>query len=74
MEKIITQEMTQKEINESVRLLKVCIKENKIAYTHYDPTQDNCYTSSSDIIGVYFPNTIFTKCQPKRKRNRKLNK
>jgi len=71
MEKIITQEMTQKEINESIKLLKLCIKENKINYTRYNPTQDNCYTSSSDIIGIYFPNTIFIKCQPNNEKESK---
>ena len=68
---IITQEMTQKEIDESVKLLKVAIKEKRLFYKNANPTQDNCYTSSSDIIGVYFPNTTFTKCQAYQKQESK---
>lgn len=52
-----TQEMTQKEINDSLMLFKKYLK--KISYEHANPTQENCYISSSDIIGVYFPNTQF---------------
>ena len=53
-----TQEMTEQEIREGLKLFKKYLK--KISYTHADPIEQNAYTSSSCIIGVYFPNTQFT--------------
>lgn len=55
--KIETQLMTKKEIEESLRLLNQAIKENKITFEHANPIDQNCWISSSDIMGIYFPNT-----------------
>ena len=52
-----TQEMKEQEINLSLELLKKAIKRGVITYEHANPLEQNCYISSSDIIGVYFPNT-----------------
>lgn len=57
---IKTQEMNNQEILECVKLLKQAIKERKITFEHANPIEQNCYTSSSDIIGVYFPNSVIT--------------
>lgn len=52
-----TQEMKEQEINLSLELLKKAIKRGVITYEHANPLEQNCYISSNDIIGVYFPNT-----------------
>lgn len=54
-----TQEMDEKEIKESLKLFSKLLKKEWLTYKHANPIQENCYISSSDIIGVYFPNTEF---------------
>jgi len=56
--KIETSEMTTKEMQESLKLLKQGIKEKKIAYEHANPIEQNCWISSSGIMGIYFPNSV----------------
>lgn len=53
-----TQEMTEKEIEESLKLFSKLLKRNGYGYQHSNPLQENCYISSSDVIGVYFPNSV----------------
>lgn len=58
---IITQTLSDKEIEEGLTLFAKYIK--KVGYTHADPLRENCYISSSFITGVYFPNTVFNTDQ-----------
>ena len=53
--------MTENDIRKALQLLKQCITEKKVGYTHADPIQQNCYISSSSIEGLYFPNTEFVE-------------
>ena len=59
MKDITTQPMSEKEIKNALSLFKKYIVMAGITYTHENPINQNCYISSSDIIGVYFPNTQF---------------
>lgn len=58
MKEICTQEMTEKEIEESLKLFSKLLKRNGYGYQHANPLKENCYISSSDVIGVYFPNSV----------------
>lgn len=59
MKEILTQSMNEKEIKEGLKLFKKWITLSKTKYTHANPLEQNCYTSGSYIIGVFFPNTVF---------------
>lgn len=59
LEKIKTEEMSQKDIKESLRLFYAYLSKNNIEFDRADPLSENAYCSGSDIAGVYFPNTIF---------------
>ena len=50
-------EMSDAEIKEAIKLFNIAIKCGKINYKHADPIKQYCYTSSSDIYGVFFPNS-----------------
>lgn len=52
--------MNDEEIKEALKLLSQAIKENKTKYEHANPIQENCYISSGEYEGVYFPNTLLT--------------
>lgn len=56
MKDFITEEMAEKEIAEGLKLFKKCLL--NWGYDGANPMQQNCYISSSDIIGVYFPNSF----------------
>lgn len=55
----IYQEMNEKEIEKGLILFAQYLKKAHIETEHADPLKENCYTSSSDITGVFFPNTTF---------------
>lgn len=61
-------ELTEKEIKESLTLLKLAIQKKIFAYEHADPTKENCYISSGYISGVYFPNSEIIQLNPMNKR------
>ena len=50
-------EMNTNEIKEAIKQVKQCIKKGVITYTHANPIEQNCYISSGDVIGLYFPNS-----------------
>ena len=52
-----TKPMTQEEVKEALKLFNQCIKKSVITYEHADPIKENCYISSGDIEGIYFPNS-----------------
>ena len=56
-------EMTKQEQTEALKHFKNAIKNRLIEYDkqHADPTLENCYISSSDLIGIYCPNSVITK-------------
>lgn len=59
MEKVKTQEMTEQEIKEGLKLFKMVFKRGLATYEHANPLEENCYISScGDLIGVYFPNSV----------------
>lgn len=49
--------MNDEEIKEALKLLSQAIKENKIKYEYSNPMKENCYISSGEYKGVYFPNS-----------------
>lgn len=56
----MTKEMTNKEIKNIISNFKKYLQKNNTLLKvekGSDPFIDNCYTSSSNIVGVYFPNT-----------------
>lgn len=59
---IKTVEMTDKEITEALSLFEQAIRERPECFNieFNDPITQNAYTSSSSIIGVYFPNSKIT--------------
>lgn len=52
-----TKPMTQEEVKEALKLFNAVIKKGVITYEHANPMQENCYISSGDYEGVYFPNS-----------------
>ena len=58
------EEMTNNEILKGLKLFSQAIKLNKISYANANPLQQYCYTSSSDVVGVYFPNSQIDYSQP----------
>lgn len=52
-----TKEMTQNEIKEALANFKKCLKMGLFTYEHADPLKEYCFISSSDIMGLYFPNS-----------------
>lgn len=58
MKEIKTQELNEKEIEESLKLFSKLLKRNGYGYQGANPIKENCYISSSDIIGIYFPNSV----------------
>lgn len=56
----IFREMTDAEQSLALRKLAQAIKEkpSTFAITHSDPIKENCYTSSSSLAGIYFPNSV----------------
>ena len=59
MKEITTQPMSEKEIKDALKMFKKYLVMYGITYTHANPINENAYTSSSYIIGVFFPNTQF---------------
>lgn len=51
------QPMTNTDIKEALKLLKMGIEKGYIKYTHANPIEQNCYISSGSIEGLYFPNS-----------------
>ena len=56
MEKLQNQ-MTTKEQKQALIYFNEWIKKGNATTKHANPTQENCYISSGDIWGLYFPNT-----------------
>lgn len=57
MKDFITQEMSNQEKAEGLKLLKKYLTKQKATITGAVPYHFNAYSSSSDVIGVYFPNS-----------------
>lgn len=58
----LTEEMTKQEAKEGLNLFKkfLKVKSGVVSWSKSNPIEENAYISSGEIIGVYFPNTIFT--------------
>lgn len=57
MTQIKTQNMSEKEIKEGLKLFSLYIQKTNTTIRNADPIKENCYITSGDIIGVYFPNS-----------------
>lgn len=49
--------MTDEEQKQALKEFRQVIKMGRISYTHADPLKENCYITSGEIWGLFFPNS-----------------